>query len=170
MQNRGTFVKCERIENMIASNRLFLASLLISSTLLFSSYVYELIWDIKPCNLCILQRISIAGILIISLIGYLSPTKLLLIRVVIIPISFCFLLAGYHWLVQAGILNDPCLVPKNITSLKEFKLALNSPLPCSSISWSLLGLPASAFNFFTSGTLLTAFAIRIRHILRQENH
>lgn len=141
-------------------NRIFAYSLSLSLFAVLLSFVIEYGFSITPCSLCKWQRWGFISALIISLIGIFSEQKNVLLGGLLLLFSAIFFLSLYHGLVQFGLLSDPCLVPK-ITSTDDFWEAINAPLPCSKISFSIFGIPPSLLNAFFSFAFIMFFAREI---------
>ena len=138
-----------------SQNRLFLLTAIYSSIGFTTSVLYQLAWNIQPCNLCIVQRYLLMAVFAISAFGLFSPIKARAMFLARAAFGAMFVLATYHLFVQMQILTDPCAVPQQIASLKDFRALLTSPAPCSAISWTILGIPPPAYN--AAFSLITIF-------------
>ena len=98
---------------------------------------------VKACALCLAQQAIYVLIGVISFLAIMKPKTWKLAG-----LSGGFLVlaltAGYHSLVQFGILTDPCS-RVSIGSVHEFLAALSAP-SCAQITWCLLGLPVAIWN------------------------
>ncbi len=130
---------------MTRINRVLLLCFVFSIGALLIALLAEYAWGIKSCTLCRLQRIPLFLAVPISILGVCQAYK----WPYIVALHFLFfallILAGYHLLVQIGFLSDPCSVPQ-IKTLNEFKtLMTEKHLSCKN-SWTIFGVPASAYN------------------------
>lgn len=145
MHYRGPQLKRDFLDG-VTLNRLLLICSAFAILALFFSFFHEYILGIRPCNLCKLQRAPIVAILALSIFGFITRFKDISLNLVQLSFLVAFLLASYHLLVQLGLIADPCIVPKNIKSIDDFRKMLDAPIPCSKVSWSLFGIPISAYS------------------------
>ena len=126
-------------------NRWFFSCLAIGGIALIASLLSVQVFHLKPCTLCKLQRIPLVLLIVNSGFGILSSYKQGFFRVV----QGCLLLGGVlglgHFLVQMGVLPDPCRAQKDLHSVQEFSQLLTSPR-CSELSWKILGMPVPLIN------------------------
>lgn len=141
----------------IYQSRLTLFCIGFSFLVLLASFSAEYLWKIESCRICKFQRIPYFFILLISLLAFSS--KLLSMPMKLIQVGFIIsvLLASFHLLIIGGIISDPCIVPKNITTMDDFQRMLAAPLPCSKASWRILGIPVAAYNISFSLLFLLLF-------------
>lgn len=134
----------------ITLNRLIFFCAIFSIVALSFSFFHEYVIGVRPCYLCKLQRAPMLAIFILSGIGFVSRFKFLSIRLIQLCFLATLMLASYHLTIQMGLISDPCMVPKNVKSLDDFRKMLDAPIPCSKISWSILWIPISAYSAFFS--------------------
>lgn len=116
-----------------------------STVAVLISFLAEFAWQLKPCRLCKLQRLPLVAIMPLSLFGLLSSYKWISIN--LIKLSFLCLsaISGYHVMIQAGIVSDPCEVP-HVKTIEDFKsLMTDPPLSCKASTLSLFGISASGY-------------------------
>ena len=97
----------------------------------------------KACALCLAQQAIYVFIGVMSFLAIVQPKTWKLAGIgggfMVLALT-----AGYHSLVQFGILTDPCS-RVSIGSVHEFLAALSAP-SCAQITWCLLGLPVAIWN------------------------
>lgn len=145
MHYRGPQLKRDFLDE-VTLNRLLLICAAFAILALSFSFFHEYILGIRPCNLCKLQRAPMVAILALSIFGFITKFKDFSLKFVQLSFLVTLLLASYHLLVQLGLIADPCIVPKNIKNIDDFRKMLDAPIPCSKISWSLFGIPISAYS------------------------
>lgn len=129
----------------IVNRRLLLCFALATIALVLSFYA-ELVWKIEPCTLCKFQRIPLFIAIPVSLFCLFQKNKLYALAFLRMTFLILGILASYHLMIQFGFISDPCSVPKGIKTLDDFKNILNTPISCSTIKWSLFGIPPSGYN------------------------
>lgn len=135
-------------------NHFIILSLLLSTSVLIFSFSAEIVWHVKPCKICKLERLSYLIIFVFSSISFVPACRK--IGVILLKISFLFSasMSFYHLLVIGGVLADPCTVPNNISSIEDFNRLLEAPLPCSVASLKIFAIPISAYSFITTLVIL----------------
>lgn len=112
---------------------------------LFTSLIAEVIFDLAPCKLCLVQRISLF-LLLIAVLPTLSQSILGLVCTRILLAAIC-LISSYHLAIQMGWITDPCILPKaSIESVSDLKQLLQRAPSCARIGFSIAGLPISGLN------------------------
>lgn len=128
-------------------------------TLSYSFWVQKNL-NLIPCKFCVFQQLSYVLIALISFLGLLGNQKrvLLLLRGVLILAAA---IAGYHTLIQFGLIQDPCIqhTPISVEQFESILIqSLDKPLQatCSNKLASLFGLPFSIYNFVIFLTLFSS--------------
>lgn len=117
-----------------------------SVSALFISFFAEYAWNLVPCILCMLQRFPLFVIIPLSIFGLCTDYKWSVLFLLKTAFLILGILAGYHLLVQTGLVSDPCHVPQ-IKTIDDFKNLMDQRSPsCKMPSWSLFGIPASGYN------------------------
>ncbi len=133
------------LQQIIPLNRLFLFCCLFSAAALLSSWWAEYLWHLQLCSLCKAQRLILAVVLPLSLLGLVVSNKKWPAVLLLLLLILLFFVAGYHLLVRWGFAADRCATPQNIQTLVDFQSMLYASTPCTA-SWSLLGIPVSIYN------------------------
>jgi disulfide bond formation protein DsbB len=130
---------------MIPLNRLFLFCCFFAGFALLVSYWAELAGNFQLCPLCKWQRLILGVVFLVSGFGIgLENKKWPAIFLLWLLVSL-LLVAGYHLLVQGGVVVDRCAKPQNVQTLDEFRLMLQTSTPCA-VPWSLMSIPVSVYN------------------------
>jgi disulfide bond formation protein DsbB len=142
--------------------RILIVLLGIATLVLCISYSIEHLFHLDACKLCKIQRIPYFLLIAGALIGFFTPHKILVLRILQACLVLGFCVACYHSAVVFGILKDFCLANPNVGDLASFKAALEKTIPCSTSAWKLFNIPASVFNAALSISLAIAIQISIR--------
>ena len=134
--------------------------LIISAIALGSAYIAEYIYNLRPCTLCLYQRIPFAIIGVLSIIALLFQDYVSL--AFFTGIAGLTLLSGagiaiyhlgveQHWWTSAASCSGTA--PDQILSLSEFKDLLQQPsqVSCQETSWNLFGISMATYNAAYSG-------------------
>lgn len=128
-----------------------ISGLLVS---LFAEYVQGLV----PCQLCLVQRWILLGLVGVSLLEFVADPAFnrWAIRAVLLAMVG---VASYHFAIEMGWVSDPCKLPSQaIGSINDFKQLLQVKQPCAQAALKVLGLPASIINAsFGLSILLISF-------------
>jgi disulfide bond formation protein DsbB len=142
-------------------SKILLLSWVYSFIALLASFFFEYTHEIHPCIFCLLQKLTLLGIFLAStccLFFYGNFCTDIFLKISLI---LCFIFASAHLAIQMDLIRDICSVPKKINSLEAFQELLytnKNNSECATITWNILGLPASAFNAIFS---LSAFMLAI---------
>lgn len=129
-------------------------ALLLLSTLAFEAIAlfFQHVLNLAPCTLCIYQRVTLLGILLASVIGLLSPKKIVFRLLAIFIWLYCavegFNLAYQQARLQfAPTLADMCSInvqfPNWLPLNSWFPNVFNATGPCSEKLWSFLTIEMS---------------------------
>ena len=154
--------------NVIFTNSCFII-ILLSTAALIAAFAFEYIGGLKPCSLCIYQRIPhglAIALCIVTLVFKLSPP--FVVRIFIILALTSLVGAGialFHIGVEqqfwSGI--QGCGSHIEATTVEAFRLKLlQQPIVrCDEIAWSLFGVSMAGYNLILSIGLsfIPAFAI-----------
>ena len=134
-------------------NRWFLGILCIGVLALTCSLLAVHVFDLKPCNLCKMQRIPFALMIANALLGLIGPYKEGFFKVIVCVLGIGVLIGTGHFLMQMGMLPDFCSYQRGFNTPEEFLNTLQS-LKCSKVNWSILGIPVSLLNAMLHGSVL----------------
>ncbi len=139
-----------------------LISIMVAAALaLCGAYIGEHVFGLKPCILCLYQRIPYFMVIAIALIGYFFKQNNLS-RTIIYFSSLVFLLGAllalFHVGVERGWINEPSTCTTNIEevygSISALKTAVYSSagnMPsCKEVQFVFLGMSMAGWNFIYS--------------------
>ena len=162
-------------------DRMFVpAVLLVSVTALALVFIAQFVFGLKPCQLCLYQRIpygATAGlalwVLILSGAGQ-APVA------VITGLIFCAgaVLAGYHvgieqhWWQAATVCGSGEFNVETLMRADNLRAALfaERPVPCDAVAWSLFGLSMAAYNAVASFCLALCCFAFARMTMKAQTH
>lgn len=136
------------------------------------AYVFEYVFNIKPCTLCFYQRYIFMAIIALNL-WIISFTKPRIWRKAILITGLLFFLnagvAGYQVLVEQKVLEAPsvCRTPViKAQTVEELRAQLRNAktAPCDKVTWSWLGLSMAAYNLIWCLGLASACIIAYKRI------
>jgi disulfide bond formation protein DsbB len=132
--------------------------LLVTVAILSSAYSAQYIGGLRPCILCLYERIPwlITGalMLVTILMQFSGPAR----RGILLFAGLLMLagagLGGYHVGVEQEIFQPPttCSATTTPSTLNELKALLETTMPprCDEISWSLFGISLAGYNALAS--------------------
>ena len=136
--------------------------LLVTVAVLSSAYSAQYIGGLRPCILCLYERIPwfAAGglMLLVILLSFSGPGRrglLLLAGVILLGGA---VLAGYHVGVEQqawagpGACSAPEVMPQSLDELKTMLENATEPR-CDQIPWELFGISMAGYNAIASGVL-----------------
>ena len=130
-------------------------AILMSVIALAAALISEYFFHLKPCILCIYQRIPYALIIGIGLLGMVLPKNGALMKAVIILIILLFVtnggIAGYHTGVEKGIITmevacDDAAAPVDSIEAMRAQLMGTNAVPCDKPQFVFLGLSMASWN------------------------
>ena len=138
-------------------------------SLLVALYI-EFFLGYQPCKLCIYQRIPYLIAIFFTFLGisyYKNLTWLYLLLIIFIS---SFLLSGYHFGIEQGVLEEfsGCVANSmDIINKDELLKSLNSDLKsCKNVDFTIFGLSLAAINFLLSFLI----CILILKVLKNEKN
>ena len=132
--------------------------LLVTVAILSSAYSAQYIGGLRPCILCLYERIPwfIAGalMLVTILMQFSGPAR----RIILLTAALVLLagagLGGYHVGVEQGIFQPPttCSATATPGTLEELKALLQTAAPprCDEIPWEMFGISLAGYNAIAS--------------------
>lgn len=131
--------------------------LLISAISIFTllSAVYiEYILGVKPCILCMYQRVPYIIAIFLCFFGYYNLKNKLWIYLLVITFLISAILSGYHVGIENNVFNEfsGCTSNNsNIVNKDELLKALKETQPnCKDVTFKLLGFSLATINLFLS--------------------
>ena len=141
----------QNIKNM------FIVILSLSFFSLAAALYIEYVLGIKPCILCIYQRIPYAIALLISVCAFFINNKKILLVILALTFIVSALISGYHVSIEKGFI-EPIFscTSDNINSLEKEEIlkSLNNIRPnCKDVDFSLFGISLATLNLINSFVL-----------------
>ena len=137
--------------------KVFYIFLAIIITSLISAYYIEYILGVKPCVLCIYQRIPYIVGLILCIGGLFELNNMNWMRLVFLTFFLSIFLSGYHVGIENSIIDEfkGCLSNLENPSNKEdlLKSLANKMPSCKNVEFKLFGLSLATINLFVSFTI-----------------
>ena len=151
------------ISSYVFVNRCFTSVLALALISVLGSLCSEIVFEMKPCFLCKLQRLGLVILICASIGGLFFAKKHYFIMICFIVSLGIACLSLYHYAVQNGFLLDPCTVatPTDLESLRN-SILKNNYVSCSSMH-SIFGVPLSFLSFsFSILCLMVAWIAKKR--------
>ena len=141
--------------------------LLVTVAILSSAYSAQYIGGLRPCILCLYERIPwfITGalMLVTILMQFSGPARRSILLIAALVMLAGAGLGGYHVGVEQEIFQPPttCSATTTPNTLNELKALLQTSMPprCDEISWSLFGISLAGFNAIASFAMALAALI-----------
>ena len=134
-------------------NFYFLLALLSICTLISAVYI-EYAIGIKPCKLCLYQRLPYIVSIFLCFFGYINSKNPIWIGLLSLTFLVSIILSGYHWGIESNIFPEfsGCTTNNlNILDKEELLNSLSEILPnCKDVSFRIFGLSLATINFFIS--------------------
>ena len=142
----------------------YLTTLTISVLSLLTAVHIEYSIGIKPCTLCIYQRIPYIVAIFVSFVGYnyYKNDKILLLIVLIFTLNF--LISGYHYGIENNIFEEFSGCSTNNLDVTDKTILLktltnNIPSSCKDVNFKLFGISLAAINSVLS-LLIVIYSLR----------
>ena len=127
----------------------------------------EYVLGIKPCILCIYQRIPYAIALLISVCTFFINNKKILLVILALTFILSALISGYHVSIEKGFI-EPIFscTSDNINSLEKEEIlkSLNNIRPnCKDVDFSLFGISLATLNLINSFVLTVVIVYILKY-------
>ena len=124
---------------------------------LAAAFYIEYILGLKPCVLCVYQRIPYKIVILICLTAFFVGNKNIILIILGLTFLAGTLLSGYHVSIEKGII-EPIFscTGENIKTIdkKEILKSLNNIQPdCKDVDFSIFGVSLATLNFIISFVL-----------------
>ena len=133
---------------------IYLITLTISVLSLLTAVHIEYSIGIKPCTLCIYQRIPYLFLIFVSFLGYNYSENLFWIKLQTLIFLISFLLSGYHFGIETGFFNEfaGCTAQNvNLLDKSEILNSLkNNTISCKNVSFKIAGMSLATINMIIS--------------------
>ena len=137
---------------------IYLITLTISVLSLLTAVYIEYSIGIKPCTLCIYQRIPYLFLIFVSFLGYNYSENLFWIKLQTLIFLTSFLLSGYHFGIETGFFEEfvGC-TSQNVgllDKLEILKSLQNNTISCKNVSFKILGMSLATINMIISSVFV----------------
>ena len=137
-------------------NNTLLLVFFISIIALISAYFIEYILGHQPCNLCLIERIPYALLIIIIFLIYkFKQFEKILIILLILVFVFSFIVSIYHFGIEQGYIKESLVCDlqngsKILSKDELLKELQKKTVSCKDVTFKLFGLSLTTFNIFIS--------------------
>lgn len=144
--------------------KFYLLILFICIISIISAVYIEHILEVRPCTLCLYQRVPYLVSIFICFFGYNYSKNLFWMYLLIIVFILSSLLSGYHAGIEnnifkefSGCTNDNL----NITNKSDLLRSLANSLPnCKDVNFKILGFSLATINL-TISTVISLVSIKL---------
>ena len=145
----------------------FIVIFFISLFSIVGALYFEFILKLKPCILCLYQRIPYIILIFICLIGYNYSDNLFWHYLVIIVFFISVLISGYHVGIENSLFPElsTCKASNlDLTDKKQLLQSLNNQIvSCKDVLFKIFGLSLATINLIISLTVVALGTIYIYH-------
>ena len=144
----------------------FLGIFLISLLSLIIALYIEYVMGIKPCKLCLYQRIPYLILLFISILGYIYNKMSLWIYLSILVFFLSAIVSGYHVGIENGIFEELKVCKNDLDVLNKEDLLnslKNQNISCKEVPIKLYNLSLATINLILSSTVVVVSFIFIKY-------
>ena len=144
----------------------FLEIFLISLLSLIIALYIEYVMGIKPCRLCLYQRIPYLISLFISFLGYMYIKRPLWIYLSLLVFFLSVIISGYHVGIENGIFEELKVCKNNLDILSKEDLLnslKNQNIPCKEVPIKLFGLSLATINLILSLTVVVVTIVFLKY-------
>lgn len=129
--------------------------IMVSLGSLVSALIAQYVFELRPCVLCLYQRVPYVVIAVLSGLSLFTPFKIT--RALIAFCGVTFLTGGAIAFFHVGVEQhwwafETCSTTFNTTDLDALReQLLNAPtVRCDDVAWSLFGISMAGYNFLMS--------------------
>ena len=145
----------------------FIVIFLISLFSIVGALYFEFILKLKPCILCLYQRVPYIILIFICLIGYNYSDNLFWHYLVILVFFISVLISGYHVGIENSLFPElsTCKASNlDLTDKKQLLQSLNNQIvSCKDVLFKIFGLSLATINLIISLTVVALGTIYIYH-------
>ena len=158
------------MQNIYSLKNYYLIILITCIASLLSAVYIENILNVKPCTLCLYQRIPYIISIFICFLGYNYHKSLYWLMLLIIVFIISSFLSGYHVGIENNIFKEfsGCTGNNlNITNKLKLLESLSNAKPnCKEINYKILGLSLATINFIIS---IVISSTSIKYFINEKN-
>ena len=148
----------------------YLIILLICIVSLLSAVYIEYVLNIRPCTLCLYQRVPYIISIFICFLGFVSQKKIIWLYFLTLAFIFSSILSGYHVGIENNIFSEfSGCTNSNINLIDKTQIidSLNKSMPsCKEINFRIFGLSLATINLFIS-LFVSLYTIKL--LLNEKN-
>ena len=146
----------------------FIGVLFLSFISIVSAIYIEYIIGIKPCALCIYQRLPYIFAIFVCFFGLNFPRSFVCIYLVILIFLVSVLLSGYHIGIENGFFSEFAVCKNNNLGIIDKDSLLeaikNQNISCKNVNFRIFGLSLATINLIISLTVVTLAIILIKYV------
>lgn len=128
--------------------------LMVTVAILSAAYSAQYIGGLRPCILCLYERIPwfvTGGLMLVTILMQFSgPARRMILLIAALVMLAGAGLGGYHVGVEQEIFQPPttCSATETPTTLEELRALLETTMPprCDEISWEMFGISMAGYN------------------------
>ena len=158
------------MNNFFNTKIICLITLIISIISLLSAIYIEHSIGIKPCKLCIYQRVPYLFAIFVSFLGYYYSNNKFFINLLALIFLISFMISGYHVGIEKEIFSEfSGCTSQNIELLDKSEILnslKNSVVSCKDISFKILGMSLATINFIIS---IVISVISFKYFINEKN-
>ena len=144
----------------------YLITLTISVLSLLTAVYIEYSIGIKPCTLCIYQRIPYILLIFVSFLGFNYSENLFWIKLQTLIFLISFILSGYHFGIETGFFEEfTGCTAQNVNLLDKTKILnslQNNTISCKNVGFKILGMSLATINMIIS-SIFVIIHLKIIH-------
>ena len=145
----------------------YLLIALLSILTLISAIYIEYVLDVKPCKLCLYQRVPYVIGIFLCFFGYNNHKNLLWSYLLIFSFVTSLILSGYHVGIENNIFQEFSGCTANnlsITDKTDLLNSLSKNIPgCKEIGFTLFGFSLATINFIISIMIIVVSMLIIKN-------
>lgn len=155
------------------SRPLFMALSLACAVALTGALIGEKVYGLRPCLLCLYERIPYAAAGVFALLMIIVPTSARLrwlgLGLIMLAFAVNFGLGVFHIGVESHWWASPACTAEStvgMTSLADMQAGLEKapPPPCDEVQWRLFGISLAGYNTLYNAALLAFTLIAARRL------
>jgi len=147
--------------------KIYLLIFIISIFSILSAVYIEFILEVKPCTLCIYQRIPYIVSVFICFLGYYNKRPFFWLYLLLLTFLISIVLSGYHVGIENNIFKEFSGCTNNNIDLvdkDELLKSLSYSRPnCKNINFKILGLSLAAINLIISSLISVLMLMIIKY-------
>ena len=147
--------------------KIYLLVFIISIFSILSAVYIEFILEVKPCTLCIYQRIPYIVSVFICFLGYYNNKNSFWLYLLLLTFLISIILSGYHVGIEKNIFQEFSGCTNNNMDLidkDELLKSLGHSRPtCKNINLKIFGLSLAAINLIISSLISVLMLMMIKY-------